>query len=211
MRLRPVPGFPGLPGGSLLPRLLFALRHRGARTLLVIPWYVFVVRIERDTGRPLIPLTVLVGRHCAPRRLPGLTVHARAWHAVGYGRRSDGCSLSSLGIGLQAIQPWPYRAGLAVPHPGRLRMATASLTCYFPIGLSPPGESGDPRTSLRVHPGCVGDTTKRLTAHTGRASFPASGSPVIIPCGSRRTPSTVRRSGRVAGGSFTPRLPQIPA
>lgn len=140
----------------------------------MIPRYVFVVRIEHDVGRPLIPLTVLVGRHRAPRRLPGLTVHARAWHAVGYGRHSDGCALSSLGIGLQAIQPWPYRAGLAAPRPGRLQTATASLTCYFSLPVSRPGKSGDPRTSLRVHPDCVGDTTKRLTAHTGLASFPGT-------------------------------------
>src|SRR5665811_2550132 len=29
-----------------------------------------------------------------------------------------GASLSPLGIGLQAIQPWPYRAGLAARRPG---------------------------------------------------------------------------------------------
>jgi hypothetical protein len=138
----------------------------------VIPWYVFAVRIEHDVGRPLIPLTVLAGRHRAPRRLPGPTVHARAWRAAGYGRRSDGCAFSSLGIRLQAIQPWPYRADLAAPRPGRLQTATASLTCYVSLGLSPPGKSGDPRTSLRVHPDCVGDTTKRLTAHTMPAVLP---------------------------------------
>ena len=50
----------------------------------MIPRYVFAVRIEHDVGRPLIPLTLLAGGHCAPRRLPGLTVHARAWCATGY-------------------------------------------------------------------------------------------------------------------------------
>ena len=140
----------------------------------MIPRYVFAVRIEHDVGRPLIPLTLLAGGHRAPRRLPGPTVHARAWRAVGYGRRSDGCSLSSLGIRHQTIQSWPYRAGLAAPRPGRLQTATASLRhALFPIGLSPPGKSGDPRTSLRVHPDCVGDTTKRLTAHTERDSLPS--------------------------------------
>ena len=34
------------------------------------------------------------------------------------------------------------------------------------------GKSGDPRTSLRVPPGCTGDTTKRLTAHTVQAGRP---------------------------------------
>src|SRR5256885_17237141 len=83
---------------------------------------------------------------------------------------------SPLEIGLQAIQPWPYRAGLAAPRPRRLQTATASLTCSCPLGLSPLGKSGDPKTSLRVPPDCIGDTTKRLTAHTGRARFRASGS-----------------------------------
>ena len=58
------------------------------------------------------------------------------------------------------------------PAPRHLRTATTSLTCSCPLALSRPGKSGDPRTSLRVHPDCVGDTTKRLTAHTVRAVLP---------------------------------------
>ena len=50
----------------------------------MIPWYVFAVRLEHDVGRPLIPFTLLAGGHCAPRRLPGPTDHARAWRATGY-------------------------------------------------------------------------------------------------------------------------------
>src|SRR5262245_16958150 len=50
-------------------------------------------------------------------------------------------------IGLQAIQPWPYRAGLAAPRPGRLQTAAASLACSCPRQVSPPGKPGDPGTS----------------------------------------------------------------
>jgi hypothetical protein len=80
------------------------------------------------------------------------------------------------GLGFKQSSYWPYRAGLAAPRPERLQTATASLTCCCPLQLSPPGKSGDPRTSLRVPPDCVGDTTKRLTAHTVLNSLPLHGS-----------------------------------
>lgn len=64
------------------------------------------------------------------------------------------------GLDFKQSSCWPYRAGLAAPRPGRLQTATASLTCCCPLELSPPGKSGDPRTSLRVPPDCVGDTTR---------------------------------------------------
>lgn len=51
--------------------------------------------------------------------------------------------------------------------------ATASPACCGPLQISPPGKPGDPRTSLRVHPRCAGDTTKRLTAHTEHDSLPS--------------------------------------
>src|SRR5206468_3843936 len=103
---------------------------------------------------------------------PASRFTAGARRGIGSRRHADGCALSPLEIGLQAIQPWPYRAGLAAPRPRRLQTATASLTCSCPLGLSPLGKSGDPKTSLRVPPDCIGDTTKRLTAHTARAVFP---------------------------------------
>ena len=173
----------------------------------MIPWYVVVVRLEHDVGRPLIPLTALIGRHRVPRRLPGLTVHARARHAAGSRRRSDGCAFSSLGIRLQAIQLWPYRAGLAVPRPGRLQTATASLTCSCPRGLSPPGQSGDPRTSLRVPPGCAGDTTKRLTAHTGHEVLPHPAFPWAVDRPHSPTPLELATDPSDPQGSSTGQIP----
>ena len=52
-------------------------------------------------------------------------------------------------------------------HPASVRLdATATfLACSGPLHLSDPGKPSDPRTSLRVLPGCTGDTTRRLVAH----------------------------------------------
>src|SRR3954451_6635078 len=49
---------------------------------------------------------------------------------------------------------------------------TAFPACSCPLPLSLPGQPGDPRTSFPVPPDCVGDTTKRLAAHTVRAVLP---------------------------------------
>jgi hypothetical protein len=50
------------------------------------------------------------------------------------------------------------------PAPVRLGTATAFLACSGPLHLSDPGQPSDPETSLRVPPGCAGDTTRRLAA-----------------------------------------------
>jgi hypothetical protein len=49
--------------------------------------------------------------------------------------------------------------------PVRLGTTAAFLACSGPLHLSDPGKPSDPRTSLRVLPGCAGDTTRRLVAH----------------------------------------------
>src|SRR5437763_373071 len=46
---------------------------------------------------------------------------------------------SPLETELQAIQPSPYRAGLAEPNLQRLPVASASTACFCPVGLSPAG------------------------------------------------------------------------
>ena len=43
-------------------------------------------------------------------------------------------------------------------------LTIASLACCCSFHLSAPGKPLDPRTLLRVHPGCAGDTTERLAA-----------------------------------------------
>ena len=71
----------------------------------------------------------------APEVAPGLTVHAGAERGIGFRRLSDGCALSPLEIGLQAIQLSPYRAGLAARRPGRLQTTTAFLACSCPLAF----------------------------------------------------------------------------
>src|SRR5260221_8713316 len=77
---------------------------------------------------------------------------------------ADG-KLHLLEIGLQAIQLSPYHAGLPAPRPIRLGAAAGFLACSCPLSLSAPGKPSDPGTSLRVPPGCTGNTAKRLVAH----------------------------------------------
>ena len=60
--------------------------------------------------------------------------------------------------------------------PERLRDGHRFLGMLLSPPLSLPGRPSDPRTSFRVPPDCVGDTTKRLTAHTVRDSLPSHGS-----------------------------------
>ena len=53
-----------------------------------------------------------------------------------------------------------------------------SQHALVPVGFRQSGKLGDPRTSLRVLPGCARNTTTRLTAHTRRAAFTALRFPV---------------------------------
>src|SRR3954453_11852931 len=94
--------------------------------------------------------------------------------ALRYRRCSSECEVAPLGIGIQAMQLSPYRAGLAGRHLQRLPVTPASPTCSFPLRLSPSGQSDDPGASLRAPPDCVRDSTPRSAAHT----CASSGSPV---------------------------------
>src|SRR5262249_27070437 len=85
-----------------------------------------------------------------------------------------GVPLPPAGIGIQAMQLSPYRAGLAGRHLQRLPVTPASPTCSFPLRLSPSGQSDDPGAFLRAPPDCVRDSTPRSAAHP----FDASGSSI---------------------------------
>ncbi|REH18001.1 hypothetical protein BCF44_13933 [Kutzneria buriramensis] len=138
---------------------------------------------------------------------------AQQGESIGSRCRSDEFLLVPLGIGLQAIQLWPYRAGLAARSLGHLQTAAASLTCCCPLQLSPLGKPGDPRTSLRVHPSCAGDTTKRLTARSTSTRSPRVGSrPVVAARSSPSGPRTRSRPrGRDVGASPGVRLGDAPS
>ena len=93
----------------------------------------------------------------------------------------------------------------------------ALLACDCSVHLSDPGKPSDPRTFLRVPPGCAGDTTERLAAHfASRSSFarrgvgPSSRSAYRTrpracpdPDGVYRVPHTRAATGK--GALYTPR------
>ena len=69
-------------------------------------------------------------------------------------------ALHLLEIGIQAIQLSPYHAGPAAPRFIRLSTTAAFLACCCPLHLSDPGKPSDAGTSLRVPPGCTGNTVR---------------------------------------------------
>jgi len=78
------------------------------------------------------------------------------------------------------------------------------MACCGPLHLSAPGEPSSPRTSLRVPPDFVGDTTRRLMAHWNRsATWTASGAPSRPPSAyplACHDKSPERLGGRQPGG-----------
>ena len=83
--------------------------------------------------------------------------------------------------------------------------AATFLTCCFPLQLSLLGKPGGPETSFRIPPGCTGDTTRRLTAHSRSRSpadrvvsaiSPTQPGPLARPTASARSAPTGRRTGR---------------
>lgn len=78
----------------------------------------------------------------------------------------------------RSVLAFPIGCGSRIRMSYFVLRASIASACSCPVGLSASGKLIDPRTSLRVLPACGRDTTQRLTAHTGRATFTASGSPV---------------------------------
>src|SRR5258708_29632518 len=110
--------------------------------------------------------------------------------------------LHLLEIGIQAIQLSPYHAGPAAPRPIRLGTAAAFLACYCPLHLSDPGKPSDPGTSLRVPPGCAGDTAKRLVAHA--SSYEVTRSRSVMVRGRPTNRSKASRCGSRLLGQAVP-------
>ena len=113
--LRLVHGFPTLPGGASLPRLLPVLRrHRLAP--LGDPMFRHCGTSERDVGHQLMSLHDLIDHSswsggCISREgilLQTMTVVSDALPTGG--------TLPRLDIWFQAIQLYPYHADLATPH-----------------------------------------------------------------------------------------------
>ena len=79
-----------------------------------------------------------------------------------------GRSLYNRGTRLQAVEPSPYHPGLG----GRLDrwfLGTPPFrACSFPLRLSSPGRSGDPRVSRSTLPVCHGNHSRCKAAHSSR-------------------------------------------
>ena len=99
---------------------------------------------------------------------------------VGYRRYSDGASLSLWGLGFKQSSLGHIVRALRHGALNASEAPTAFPACSGPLPLSRSGKPGDPGTSLQVPPDCVGDTTKRLTAHTVLNSLPLHGSSHLI-------------------------------
>jgi hypothetical protein len=120
-----------------------------------------------------------------------------------------GDHLHRLEIGLQAIQLWPYRTGLAARHLRTPPEATALQACYCPLGLSPPGKPLTQERSsefLTAAPGIRRSASRRtpdviLSNHRAQAPTTARD---VIPNGVSRTRvpmpvgENIRRIGDIA-------------
>jgi hypothetical protein len=136
-----------------------------ARALRGDPAFVPAVRVERDVGVPLISLIALTGQRSTLRRLQQPHYQAVAERGVGIGCRSDGRAFASSGDWDSGNPAFAISRGsrdtpALTPEP-----TVAFLACDCSVHLSDPGKPSDPRTFLRVRPGCAGDTTERLAAH----------------------------------------------
>jgi hypothetical protein len=98
-------------------------------------------------------------------------------------RYSRGCAVAPLGIGIQAIQPLPYRTGLAGLHLQRVPVPPAFLACSFPLWFSPSGEPDDPEAFLYTPPVCNRDSARRTTTHTFAAHSSSTDTPRVTGAG----------------------------
>ena len=110
-------------------------------------------------------MIALTGQRSTLRRLRQPANDVVAEHGAGNGCLSGGRRVSSSG-------DWDLgNPAFAISHGSRDTTALtpelniASLACCCSFHLSDPGKPLDPRTLLRVPPGCAGDTTERLAAH----------------------------------------------
>ena len=116
-------------------------------------------------GARLISLIALTGQRSTLQRLQRPFYDAAAEHGAGLGCLSDGRAFASSGDSASgnpafAISRGSHDTPALTPGP-----TAVLLACDCSVHLSDPGKPSDPRTFLRVRPGCAGDTTGRLAAH----------------------------------------------
>ncbi len=110
-------------------------------------------------------MIALTGQRSTLRRLRRPANDVVAERGAGNKCRSGGRRVSSSGdwdLGNPAFAISHGSRDTTTPTPG---LTIALLACCCSFHLSDPGKPLDPRTLLRVPPGCTGDTTERLAAH----------------------------------------------
>src|SRR5262249_54148402 len=99
---------------------------------------------------------------------------------VGFRRFPTDAHFSSSGDWASSSLAFALSCGSPDTSPSSSSRTVSFLACFGRLYLSALGKPLDPRTFLQVLPGWTRDVTQRLAAHTGRASFPASGSLVFL-------------------------------
>jgi hypothetical protein len=162
--LRPVPGFPRLPGGSSLPRLLWMLRcHRG-HPPQAIPDSVEIIRTSASHRCPVRPLK----SHSAPTRqlevLHASTTHETLPDAVTSVLFRQ-MSVFILGNGGASSLALTVVRKSCRAHPTTLSFAPALATCCCPVGLSASWKPLTISISSQIERLFQGDMISRKLAH----------------------------------------------
>jgi hypothetical protein len=108
-------------------------------------------------------------------------IRGSPWRWV-YSRGPNECELPPLGIGVQALQLSPYRAGVARPQHTRLLPALAFQPCACPRALSGLGQAGTAESSA-LNSGPLWEqfapcaTRRTVSAHPAPLTQPPASSP----------------------------------
>ena len=130
---------------------------------------------ERDLGVPFASLNALTGhRSCVPEDYGMLLQFRRRDRRRLQASFRRGTCYSFWRLGLRQSS---FRHITRVPQSTVPNAWTRPLVYWHapvPVNLSDLGKPSDPGTSLRVPPGCTGDTTARLVAHWKRSILPGT-------------------------------------
>ena len=85
-------------------------------------------------------LNAFTGHRLSDRAYHGRKFNSWLPRASAFRRATDVCAVPPLDIGIQAIQLWPYRSGVAERLPTRLWSFSALTTGAGPLALSGPGK-----------------------------------------------------------------------
>lgn len=124
-----------------------------------------MIRHERHVGGLFVPLFTDIGARPSSGGSTHPNVQWVEMMALVIRPSSSGGNVHPVRTGLQAVKLSPYDAGLAEPDTHGLCAVSVFLKCCFPLRLSAPGYSDDPKNSLLFLAPCGSDITARDTAH----------------------------------------------